>query len=515
MWSRRGQVIQALTLSVTLLAVACGPLASDNPLVQPSATEVAPTAIVPTAPPVVPTTAAILPVATENTAVTPAEVTDAPDFAPLVATIEAEMATQQVPGLAVGVLHNGEMLFSQGFGVADLATNTPVTPSTSFRIGSITKPLTTIGLMQLVEAGQVDLDQPVVSYVPEFIVNDQITVRQLLSHSSGLGDAAIPYGRTDVAALQDYVASLVPASAFAPPGTLFSYSNPGFNTVGRIIETVSGMPYADYMTTKVFPALGMTQTTFARDVAMANGLALGYYPGRNAPEVVDRDPDNGAEYPSGFAFSTVGDLARVALLLLNDGSLDGQPVLQPEIIQAMKTPTIRVEPLEMGYGLGLLIRTQVGETVIGHNGNINGYSASLELISSHELAVIVLANRNNFETTRITQAAFELFLGSIEPPPAAAFELDETTLASYAGRYVMSSALPEQPSEVVTVAVQEGGLTASLPDVTFELRPVAADLFDLYAPGVAEPLTRLAFVRDELGAIQYMSFTMHALIRME
>ena len=454
------------------------------------------------------------PVVPEPT-ISPATVADTPDFAPLAATIEAEMAAQQVPGLAVGVLHNGEMIFSQGFGVADVTTNRPVTPATSFRIGSITKPLTAIGLMQLVEAGQVDLDQPVVSYVPEFIVNDQITVRQLLSHSSGLGDAAIPYGRTDAAALQDYVASLVPASAFAPPGTLFSYSNPGFNILGRMIETVSGMPYADYMTTEVFPALGMTQTTFTRDIAIANGLALGYYPGRNAPEAVERDPDNGAEYPSGFAFSTVEDLARVAKVLLDDGSLDGQQVLQPETVQAMQTPVIRVKPLEMGYGLGLVIRSQAGETVIGHNGNINGYSASLELIPSQELAVIVLANRNNFETTRITQAAFELFLGEIEAPPAVAIEVDEATLASYAGRYVMSSAFPEEPSEVVTVAVQEGSLTASLPDVTFELRPVAPDLFALYVPGVAEPLTQLAFVRNELGAIQYMSFTMHALIRME
>jgi CubicO group peptidase (beta-lactamase class C family) len=274
------------------------------------------------------------------------------------------------------------------------------------------------------------------------------------------------------------------------------------------------MAYADYMTTHVFPALGMTHTTFAREVALAEGLALGYYPSRAAPELVERDPDNSAEYPSGFAFSSVEDLARLALFLLSDGMLDGQQLLPPALVQAMKTPVVRVEPLEMGYGLGLLIRTQDGQTVIGHNGNINGYAAALELFPSQELAVVVLSNRNNFETTRITQAAYDLF-GERHETPHQAIELDEATLASYAGRYAMSSALPGKEAEVVTVAMQARRLTASLPGVTFELRPVATDLFDLYVPEVAEPVTRLAFLRDGSGAIQYMSFTLHALMRVE
>jgi CubicO group peptidase (beta-lactamase class C family) len=401
--------------------------------------------------------------------------------------------------------------------------NTPVTPATLFRIGSITKPLTTIGLMQLVEAGQVALDAPVVTYLPEFQVNDQITVRQLLSHSSGLGDAAVPYGRTDPAALHDYVASLTPASAFAPPGTLFSYSNPGYNTVGRIIEVVSGMTYADYMTTQVFPLLGMTHTTFSHDVALEHGLALGYYPGRDAPTPVDRDPDNGAEYPAGFAFSNLEDLARLALFLLNDGALDGQQLLQPASVQAMKSPVVKVEPLEMGYGLGLLIRTTGGETITGHHGNINGYAATLELLPSQGLAVIVLSNRNNFEVPRIARAVVDLFVDRTESSsvqlPAQAPDLDEAALASYAGRYVMPNAMPNdlsgQEAEVMTVAMQGERLTASLPGVTFELRPVAPDLFDLYVPQVAEPVTRLAFMRDASGEIAYMSFSLHALMRIE
>jgi CubicO group peptidase (beta-lactamase class C family) len=437
------------------------------------------------------------------------------DFAPLVAVIEREMAAQQVPGLAVAVIQNGVIRFSQGFGLADVAANREVTPATLFRIGSITKPLTAIALMQLVEAGQVDLDAPVVTYLHEFTVNDQITVRQLLSHSSGLGDAAIPYGRTDPSALADYVASLTPASAFAPPGTLFSYSNTGFNIVGRIIEVVSGLPYVDYMTTQLFPTLGMAQTTFQRDVAVAEGLALGYYPSRGAPQPVDRDPDNGAEYPSGFAFSNIEDLTRLALFLLSDGMLEGSQRLSPVSVQEMKTPVVGVEPLGLSYGLGLLIRMRVGATIIGHGGNINGYAATLELMPSEELAVIVLSNRNNYEPASITQAAFDLFVERPGSPPAQEILLDEAALNAYAGRYAMSSALPGEEVEGVTVAVQEGRLTASLPGVTFALRAVGNDLFDLYVPEMAKPVTQLAFLRDDSGEIQYMSFAMHALMKIE
>ncbi|MCA1480831.1 hypothetical protein, partial [Bradyrhizobium sp. NBAIM08] len=146
---------------------------------------------------------------------------------------------------------------------------------------------------------------------------------------------------------------------------------------------------------------------------------------------------------------------------------------------------------------------------------INGYAATMELMPSQEVAVIVLSNRNNYDPARITQAAFDLFVAPDEQQPSPELTLDEATLASYAGQYAMSSALPGEEAEVVAVAVQGGGLTATMPGVTFELRAVGTDLFDVYVPQVAEPVTQLAFLRDESGTIQYMSFTLHALKRVE
>jgi hypothetical protein len=167
----------------------------------------------------------------------------------------------------------------------------------------------------------------------------------------------------------------------------------------------------------------------------------------------------------------------------------------------------------MGYGLGLMIRRRDGETTIGHNGTINGYAATMELMPSQELAVIVLSNRNNYDPAHITQAAFDLFVDHSATPPAQEIVVDEATLASYSGIYRMTSALPGEASEEVAIAVQGGRLTAAMPGVTFELRPVGTDLFDVYVPELAEPITRLAFLRDDAGNILYMHFTMHALAR--
>ncbi len=479
MWIQRRRITFGLILGVMLLVAACSWFGAGDAPAQSAATvastvipstSIPSTSVAPTEAPATPTAIVVQPVATTSAVATSTEAVNQTDFASLVAVIEQEMAIQQVPGLAVAVIQKGVPLFNRGFGLADVAAGTEVTPDTLFRIGSITKPLTAIGLLQLVEAGQVNLDAPVVTYLPEFIVNDTITVRQLLSHSSGLGDAAIPYGRTDPAALQAYVASLNPASAFAPPGMLFSYSNPGFNVVGRIIEVVTGMPYADYMTEQIFPMLEMTHTTFMRQEALTEGLALGYYPARSAPELVERDPDNGAEYPSGFAFSNIQDLTHLALFLLNDGLLEGKQHLSPAAVQEMKMPVISVAPLEMGYGLGLLVSTRNGEATVGHNGTINGYSATMELMPSQELAVIVLSNRNNYDPERITQAAFDLFVETPETTSTQEIALDEATLATYTGRYVMSSALPGEAAEFVEVAVQDGRLMASMTGITFELR---------------------------------------------
>ncbi|MBW4572125.1 MAG: beta-lactamase family protein, partial [Tolypothrix carrinoi HA7290-LM1] len=234
-----------------------------------------------------------------------------------------------------------------------------------------------------------------------------MTVRQLISHTAGLLDSVEPYGRTDAAALKDYVTSFTPKNAFAPPGTVLSYSNPGFSVAGLVLERVSGMPYIEYMAKHVFPALGMTRTTFDPKVAITYLASEGYQPGKTKLEIVRPTPDNAAQYPAGFAFSSVEDLSQLMLFLLQDGKLSGKSVLSQASVQTMKTPVLKITPLNVGYGLGLFVTQEDGITTIGHGGAINGYTTALETIPSQKFGIVILANKSGFDPTPILDAVRE------------------------------------------------------------------------------------------------------------
>jgi CubicO group peptidase (beta-lactamase class C family) len=436
-------------------------------------------------------------------AVTPIAVNN--KFTPILKTIKTEMVNQKVPGLAIAIVQNGKIIFQEGFGVRNIETKDPVTPTTVFRIGSTTKPLTVIGIMQLVEAGKIKLDDPVVKYLPEFKVNSQITIRQIISHTSGMADMGNPYGRTDAAALKDYVNSLTPESSFAPPGVVLSYSNPGFNVAGLVIERVSGMSYSDYMAKSVFPMLKMSRTTLNSNIAMTYPLAVGYETKQTGLETVRPNPDNAAEYPAGFVFSTVQDLANLALFILQDGKInDGKSVLSPSAVKLMKTPILGIKPLKISYGLGLIIAEERGTSIIGHDGAINGYSSYFQTIPAANLGVIILANKSGFNADKIFQSVVDSFsklpkLQTKTPP-----KLDAAALAAYAGEYKIHNPT-NKTIDILKVSVKQGKLiaqTSGQPDC--ELRPLSADLFNLFIGD--QMISYVSFLRDDQGQIEFLNF---------
>jgi CubicO group peptidase (beta-lactamase class C family) len=444
-----------------------------------------------------------------------AQDTTADQQAALTAVIEAQVRAQKAPGAAVAIVYDHAVWFRGGFGVRHLETNDRVTPDTLFRIGSTTKPLTVIGLLLLVEQGKVDLDAPVITYIPEFQAGDTITVRQLVSHTAGLRDNAVLYGRTDPAALTDYIATLTAEDAvFAPPGTVLSYSNPGFDAAGLVIERVSGQPYADYMAEHVFSSLKMNRSTLYPNMAMTYPLAVGYSPTiTGGARVVRPNVDNAAEYPAGFVFSSVNDLTRLALFLFNDGLMDGQRILSAELVQAMKTPTARIEALKLGYGLGLLVGEMRGQTVIAHDGAINGYSSLFWTLPEHGLAVIVLANKTGFDAQPIVNAVVDTLLDLPEAAaPTAAPELDEAALEAYTGTFEQRDTSGKRLI-AITFTLVDGKLIATIPgQPRLEMIPTAPDLFDLLFDG--QPTgTQAAFVRGPSGSVDYLHLGFRALAR--
>lgn len=434
-------------------------------------------------------------------------------FQPIIDAIQTQMEAQTVPGVAVAIVHHGEIIFQQGFGVRSLETRDPVTPDTLFRIGSATKPFTVIALMQLVEAGRVDLDAPVVTYVPTFQVDPTITVRQLISHTAGLADLAVPYGRTDATALQDFVASLPPQSAIAPPGKVLSYSNPGFNVAGAIIERVTGESYARYIDENVFATLGMTRTTFQPTVALTYPLAVGYQPLATEMAPVRPTPDNAAEYPAGFAFSSVRDLTQFLQFLMQEGAVNGQPVLRADSVQAMKTPVLWNEPLKLGYGLGLFVAEEDGTTTIGHGGSIPGYTTALKIFPEQDLGLVLVANRSGFDPSAILDAVRQTLLNLPEPPQTPPLPLDVNALRAYAGNYGLANAMGDSIG-TLEIALEQGSLKGRAPgQPEMELRPTRPDVFELWVAG--QTVGEVAFLRDETGQVTFFTQGLRAFPRSE
>ena len=312
--------------------------------------------------------------------------------------VTQNMAAVGTPGASVAVAIDGALILERGYGVTRRNGSDPVDAETYFRIGSITKQLTAAAVLQQVELGTVVLDDPVTAYVPELELGgqwpaDRITVRHLLTHSSGFPDLPFtPVGPTDDGALAEWAAHQQDVALHAPPGVFWNYSNPNFNLAGLVAERASGQPYRQYMAQHVFAPAGMTRTTFDPAAVIADGnYSYGHHtwPGGFEMIYVPDDYDNAVYAPAGYAFSTAGDLVRWALTLMDGGGA----VLAPSSASQMQSPQVDLELIPgYSYGYGVLIEPFGDLTVREHGGNIWGWGASLIWEHEHRFAVAVLAN---------------------------------------------------------------------------------------------------------------------------
>lgn len=416
--------------------------------------------------------------------------------------IEEEMRAQNAPGAAVAIVFNGEVIFAEGFGVRNTETNDSVTPDTLFMFGSTLKPLTSIGLLRLVESGGVDLDAPVSLYLPEIAFPDTVLVRHLLSHTTGLSDDANGDGPRDPAALRESMARFTRDSFFAPAGELHSYSNPGFDIAGAVIESVSGQYYADYMAAEVFAPMGMTRATFDPNVAITYPVAVGYQRGLLGNNAVRRNASHTTEAPSGLAYASVNDLTKLIEFVLNEGQANGQTILTNSMAEAMWTPAAVSIVSPMRYGLGFFIEDYRGTVRVGHGGNVDGYSSMLETLPEYGLGVVVLANSSGFDANPIFDAVVDALI-DLPATSESVTKQPAIDLEAYAGSYALRD-LNGDPSFTVTVTVEGERLLAQVagqPPLT--LRAAEQDLFEIYFGEIATG-QKLAFLRDDTGTITYI-----------
>lgn len=333
--------------------------------------------------------------------------------------IEATMHKSHIPGLALAIVQEHKLIYARGFGVTSVEDGgIPVTPETLFRIGSITKPLTGTAIMRLVEAGKLDLDTPVKAYIDWFCLSDpeattHVTLRMLLSHTSGLPTDGQHLGKRDPEGLEAYVREQIPAyQLLAPPNTVMSYSNPGLNLVGYIAEVASGKHYAEFMQEAVFEPLQMHRTTFDTTKAMTYPLAQSHDLDKDGKlHVQHQFADNVAHYPSGFAISTVMDLANFAIMHMQQGIFQGQHMLTSASVREMHKPQVSLyTPDDAAYGLTFSVKKYKGLQQVWHDGGISTFGSRFALLPEKGTAVIMTFNRWLPTVDVVTEHIFDTLL---------------------------------------------------------------------------------------------------------
>ncbi len=436
------------------------------------------------------------------------------------AYVREQIARWTVPGLTVGVLREGEREV-RAYGVASLETGYPVRPDTVFPTGSIGKVFTAALVMTLVDEGALDLDVPVVRYLPDLRLADEharevITLRHLLTHQSGLfGDYYDDFGMGDDA-LARCIDSYATLRQITAPGELWAYCSSGFMLAGRIVEVATGEIFEAAMRRRIFGPLGLAHSFFFAHEAIVHPNAVGHVltaPGGDEHAVCREYllPRNVA--PAGGIVSDAADLLAFAAFSMGDGTWNGRRVLSTTTAEAMRTPQVRTPSyLAAGFdewgGLGWALRRIGGVQVVEHGGSLNGFQVKLKLVPARRCAIAVLTNsaRGGVLGDRVAEWAFDHFLG-LRAPRHEPIALPNDALVAFAGRY-------RYEGEEATLSIEHGGLrcvvTVPSPaggqELTYPadlLRAVAEREFVVVTAGVTEG-ARADFIEGDDGAIRFM-----------
>lgn len=459
------------------------------------------------------------------------------DFRQLERVVLEELRENNTPGAAIAIVSGDRVVYEKGFGIASVETRAPVAPQMLFRTGSISKMLTAAVLAGLADEGKIALDAPLEKAVTGLAPRlSRLTADQLLSHTAGLIDPARTCCAQDESALATEVRAYRDADYFfTERGRIFSYSNTGYIIAGFLIEQLSGEHYADAMQHRLFEPLGMNHTTFRPTTAMTFPLSQGHdAEGKAGPTVVRPFVNNVGDWPAGFAYTTVGDLGRFAIALMNGGKIDGKPVLPPTLLATLSKPWVEV-PFDWDtpkgflegsqYGHGFFLQEHRGLRILHHGGIINGFGAFIVLVPEERFAVVLMANKTGTIMGRTAEVAMELFLPlKAKPsrlvPESIAMTKDE--MEELAGTY-RNGLLRIQlflrdgqlfRKETYPTTVEEGPGR----EIETTVTKIGRDRFVFTAPGEDaragyEGATQFTVIRDGAGKPEYVHGSLEAAAR--
>ena len=318
------------------------------------------------------------------------------------ASVPKIMRKSKISGGALALVDDKGILWAEGFGTTDFRRKIPVTPNTLFYIGSIGKTFTATAVLLAVQDGLLDLDEPITTYLPDFKVysryeerpQSKITLRHLLSHTSGLPREVVGCNmvENDGDTLEDRFRGIDGLWLKYPVGRAFTYSNGGFDLAAYVLQTVSGMPFEQYMTERILRPLGMHHSTLSQnDIRSNTNRAVGHTIG-----ITDIPTAHGC-LGSGGVWTDAADLARFIQYFMNRGIPEGNHLLNESWFEVMLAPHARITTAEdeedIYYGLGIGINRTSGQTVRAHNGGGIGQSSSMYWCPKYGIGGLVLTNR--------------------------------------------------------------------------------------------------------------------------
>lgn len=425
------------------------------------------------------------------------------------AWVKQTVSEREQPGISIGLVYDQELIWAKGYGYADLEKKIPATPSTAYRIASITKLFTATAILQLRDEGRLQLDDPVAKHLSWFHLNDTfddspvITIRHLLTHTSGLPREldALYWDEMKFPELEEFVKMFQESSTILPRETELKYSNVAFNVLGEVVASASGKPYPDYVREHILEPLGMTGTEVMPPKNMPT-LATGYgfrKPGQ--PRRIEPFFNKKAMAASGNMASTVEDLAKFISLQFRGGAAGDARILKGPTLREMHRVHWLSPNWKSGRGLGWSVVRVDDQVRITHGGSVPGYKTFVSAAPADKFGVIVLTNAEDGDPRSYANNAWAIIAPAVKKAtkPTEEAPVADSSWAKYVGDYEWEDGSP------MKVMLLNGELTLVDPtednpwDGRVRLEPVSEGVFKMKNRWQKGELIR--FETDEHGEV--------------
>jgi CubicO group peptidase (beta-lactamase class C family) len=454
--------------------------------------------------------------------------------------IETEIRNYQVPGLAVAILHKGDILHMKGYGLRDVAQNLPVTPETLFAIGSCSKAFTAMDTALLVEEGRLDWDAPIRRYLPEFRLKDttaseQLTTRDLLCHRSGLPRHDYVWHASSLSR-HEMFERLRYLEPNKPLRSLYQYNNLLLMTVGYLVGQITGTTWEDFTQQRILGPLGMGSTNFSVKDMQGNASLPYAVRDHEVTKIAYRNLD--AIAPAGAINSNLVDMVKWLKMHMARGKYDGGQFVREDLLTEMHTQqmVMPLVPDMPGYGyteiervcyaLGWRIQTYRGHTLVWHTGGIDGFITMTSFMPNDDFGVLVFSNRSNtFLPITITMNIYDRLFGlDVIPWSKRLKEKEDETemeLRAEAGKRA-AARKPNAPTshpmddyvgdyrhpayQTLTISREGDGLKATRNGIGYTLTHYHYDTFEVENQNIGISFLS-SFANDDQGNVH--TFTMH------